>query len=253
MPERRAVPVTLAIDAGNTRLKWATHDGRRWVRTGWVATAKAATLKRPLATLKFIDRVIISNVAGAALRATLQRILPKGLRVEWVRSRAAQCGVRNGYARPAQLGCDRWSALIGAHHLHRGAVVVVNAGTALTVDALTADGVFVGGIIVPGAELMRNALARNTAGLRRRPGEFSFFPDNTGDAIMSGAVNALCGAIERIAHNLECGGGQAPLCLLSGGAAALIAPQLNLELKVVDNLVLEGLAVMAREMKRSVR
>ena len=109
------------------------------------------------------------------------------------------------------------------------------------------DGVFVGGIIVPGAELMRRALARDTAGLRRRPGVFSFFPDNTGDAIVSGAVNALCGAIERMARNLEAGGGQEVLCVLSGGAAGLIAPQLNLELKVVDNLVLEGLSVICRD------
>ena len=172
--------------------------------------------------------------------------LPPAPAVRWIRSAAMQCGVRNGYARPAQLGCDRWAALIGAHRLHRGAAVVVNAGTALTADALTADGVFVGGIIVPGAELMRSALARDTAGLRRQSGAFSFFPDNTGDAIMSGAINALCGAVERVARNLEDGGGQAPACVLSGGAAALIAPHLNLEVKVVDNLVLEGLAVIAR-------
>ena len=63
---------------------------------------------------------------------------------------------------------------------------------------------------------------------------------------LSGAINALCGAVERVARNLEDGGGQAPACLLSGGAAALIAPQLNLAVKVVDNLVLEGLALIAR-------
>jgi type III pantothenate kinase len=180
------------------------------------------------------------------LRAALKQALPVTPAAHWIRSAPAQCGVRNSYARPAQLGCDRWAALVGAHALCRGAAVVVNAGTALTVDALTADGVFVGGIIVPGVELMRNALARDTAGLRRRPGTFSFFPDNTGDAIMSGAVNALCGAVERVARHLQEGGGVAPVCLLSGGAAGLLAPQLNLEVKVVDNLVLEGLLVMAR-------
>jgi type III pantothenate kinase len=236
----------LAIDAGNTRIKWGLNDGSGWLKSGWTETLRAARLRRVFAALPPVDTIVISNVAGAVLRTALGCVLPAAPAALWIRSMAAQCGVSNSYARPARLGSDRWAALIAAHHLHRGAAVVVNAGTALTADALTADGVFVGGIIVPGAELMRAALARDTAGLRRRPGAFSFFPDNTGDAIMSGAVNALCGAVERIARNLEDAGGRAPACLLSGGAAALIAPHLNLEVKVVDNLVLDGLAVIAR-------
>jgi type III pantothenate kinase len=235
----------LAIDAGNTRIKWGLHDGARWLKSGWVPTAQASRLRGVFAALPAVTAVLISNVAGARLRGELASVLPVAVRVRWLKSAAAQCGVRNGYAEPARLGCDRWSALIAAHRLHEGAAVVVNAGTALTADALTADGVFVGGIIVPGVELMRAALARDTAGLKRRAGEFSFFPDNTGDAIISGAVNALCGAVERVARHLEQGGGLSPVCLLSGGAAALLARQLNLEVKVVDNLVLEGLAVIA--------
>ena len=125
------------------------------------------------------------------------------------------------------------------------AAVVVNAGTALTVDALTGDGVFAGGMIVPGAELMRKALAGNTDALKLRPGGYRFFPGTTGDAIMSGAINASCGAIERMARFLQDAGQAAPLCVLSGGGAALLAPCLNLEVKVVDNLVLEGLLTIA--------
>jgi type III pantothenate kinase len=159
----------------------------------------------------------------------------------------AQCGVRNSYDDPAQLGCDRWAALIGARRLYAGPAVVVDAGTALTADALTGDGVFVGGIIVPGAELMRKALAEHTAALKPQPGKFSFFPDTTGDAIMSGAIDALAGAIERMARFLEEAGEPQPACVLSGGGAALIEPYLNLEVKVVDNLVLEGLLTIARE------
>jgi type III pantothenate kinase len=236
----------LAIDAGNTRVKWGLHDGRRWLKTGWIKTAQASRLARDFRTLPPAGAIIVSNVAGTALRTALKRVLPPAPRAQWIRSEAMQCGVRNGYAAPRRLGCDRWAALIGAHHVHQGPVVVVNAGTALTVDAMTEDGVFVGGIIVPGAELMRAALARGTAALPRQSGAFSFFPDNTGDAIMSGVISALCGAVERIARNLELGCGQAPRCLLSGGGANLIAPQLNLEVKVMDNLVLEGLAVIAR-------
>ena len=238
-------PRVLAIDAGNTRIKWGWHDGGSWRTRAWVATAQASRLKAAFARLPRPRIIVISNVAGAALREKLRRALPAAESVLWIKSERMQCAVRSSYARPAQLGCDRWAALIGAYRLFGTASVVVNAGTALTVDALTADGVFAGGMIVPGAELMRKALADNTAALKLRPGAFSFFPDATGDAIMSGAINASCGAIERMARFLEEAGHATPLCVISGGGAALLAPYLNLEVKLVDNLVLEGLLTVA--------
>ena len=125
--------------------------------------------------------------------------------------------------------------------------MVVSAGTTMTVDALTADGVFLGGMIVPGADLMRAALARGTAGLRPRGGKFAFFPARTADAIESGAINALAGAVERMLRFMEEAGQAQPLTLVSGGAAQLVAPQLNGTVEVVDNLVLEGLVRIALE------
>ena len=250
MDEERALPGTegniLAIDAGNTRVKWGVHDGARWREQSWIETARAHELASAFAALPPLEAVVASNVAGAALQAQLASVLPPRPQPRWIRSERMQCGVRNSYDDPLQLGCDRWAALIGAWRLHGGPAVVVNAGTALTVDALCADGVFAGGIIAPGAELMRRALAANTDALKLQPGKFSFFPDSTGDAIMSGVIDALTGAIERMARFLEETGQAAPLCVLSGGGASLIEPHLNLELKVVDNLVLEGLLTIAR-------
>jgi type III pantothenate kinase len=237
----------LAIDAGNTRIKWGAHDGTRWLKPAWVDTARANGLKAALADLAPPQAIVVANVGGAALREKILRSLPSKPAPRWIKSARAQCGVSNSYDDPAQLGCDRWAALIGAYRLYGGPALVVNAGTALTVDALAGDGVFVGGMIVPGAELMRKALAANTAALKLQPGGFSFFPHTTGDAIMSGAINALAGAIERMARFLEESGRAAPWCVLSGGGAALIAPHLNFEVKVVDNLVLEGLLTIAHE------
>jgi type III pantothenate kinase len=235
----------LAIDAGNSRIKWGLHDDGRWRARGWVATTRAGELKAKFARLPAPRAIVISNVAGAALREKLRRVLPAAPAPRWIKSARRQCGVSSSYAAPVQLGCDRWAALIGAYRMFGTAAVVVNAGTALTVDALTGDGVFAGGIIVPGAELMRKALAGNTAALKLRKGGFAFFPDATGDAIMSGAINASCGAIERMARFLEEAGQAVPLCVLSGGGAGLLAPHVNLEVKLVDNLVLEGLLTIA--------
>lgn len=238
----------LAIDAGNTRVKWGLADDGGWVRRGWLATADAANLGGSCAGLPAPQRIIVSNVAGVEARAAIARALaPFDVEPLWITSRAQQCGVRSGYADPAQLGCDRWAALIAAWKLHGRACVVINAGTTMTVDALSGEGVFLGGFIVPGADLMRSALDRGTAQLKKREGAFAFYPDNTADAIMSGALNALAGAVDRMAGYLTQTVKRAPLIVLSGGAADALRPLLEGEIERVDNLVLDGLMHIARE------
>jgi type III pantothenate kinase len=237
----------LAIDAGNSRIKWGLADGERWVHQSWVPSAEAATLGAALAGITKPDRIVVSNVAGSTVAAHIAEALaPFGVEPHWIKSEVQRCGVRSGYGDPAQLGTDRWAGLIGAWHLFNGPCVVANAGTTMTVDALSGEGVFLGGFIVPGIELMRAALAGSTAQLRIEQGSFGYFPDRTGDAIMSGAINALAGSIERMLRFMaETGEGDA-LIVLSGGEAGWLAPRLNARFEVVDNLVLEGLACMAR-------
>lgn len=229
----------LAIDAGNTRIKWGLHDGEKWTGQGVLPTAESERLREVVTPA---ERAVVANVAGERVRETLAAALAAtGAETEWVVSRAEQCGVRSGYAEPAQLGPDRWAALIAARHLYAGPCVVVNAGTTMTVDALSAESIFLGGFIVPGYGLMRDALAGNTAHLALREGGFSFFPDNTGDAIASGALNALAGAVDRMCRYVVETGEDEPIVVLSGGNAALLEPLLNGRPQVVDNLVLEGL------------
>jgi type III pantothenate kinase len=231
----------LAIDAGNSRIKWGlAEDG--WIDRGTVLTADAPALEQALAHLPAIDRVIVTNVAGEPAARAIQTAVSRfGVGVDAVVPRAEQCGVRSSYADPAQLGPDRWAALIGTRALFEGPCVVVNAGTTMTVDALSGEGVFLGGCIVAGYEVMRGSLAANTARLKLQQGGFSFFPDNTGDAIASGALNALAGAVDRmVRYMLDVGEGE-PLVMLSGGDANLVAPLLSHRVQVVDNLVLEGL------------
>lgn len=235
----------LAIDAGNSRIKWGLHEDGSWRAQGWVPTQRASRLARAWAGFERPDAVIAANVAGAQVARALAAAARRFRRpLRFVRSAAVQCGVRNSYA-IRQLGADRWAALIGAWHLQRGPCVVVNAGTTVTVDALDRGGVYLGGMIVAGADLMREALARNTARLRPRGGRFAFFPSCTADAIESGVVNAHAGAIERMVRFMRQAGEAAPLTLLSGGAAQVIAPQVNGAVEVVDNLVLEGLVRIA--------
>ncbi len=236
----------LAIDAGNTRVKWGVHDGSRWTHQSAIATSRAPELAAEWPKLPAPDTVIISNVAGAAVAAVLAAALAQtGAKPCWITSVRVQCGVTNGYDDPGQLGCDRWAALIGAWRICGGPCVVVTAGTAVTVDALTGKGVFSGGLIVPGMELMLRSLATHTAGLSVPRGRYSPFPRNTADAMVTGALDALCGAVERTARRMLESGEAEPHCVLSGGLAPELASRLTLPLRLVDNLVLEGLLTIA--------
>jgi type III pantothenate kinase len=168
-----------------------------------------------------------------------------GAALRVIRPAASQLGVTNGYREPTQLGSDRWAALIAAHHAARGHKLVVCAGTALTIDALTAEGQFLGGLIVPGPTLMRRALERGTAALRMTEGAFAEFPSSTPEAITSGAVQACIGAIMRM-HDAMTKRGCAPeRIVLSGGAAGDLTPYLAAEYTIHENLVLDGLALIA--------
>jgi len=229
----------LCIDSGNTRLKWGLRDGAAWAAQGAVAHALVPTLDLPQAPA----RIVACNVAGGAGAAAIAALAQRcGVAVEWVHSRAQQCGVINRYDAPEQLGADRWAALIGARALHAGACIVVNCGTATTIDLLDAAGVFQGGLILPGLDMMRAALADSTADLPTARGEVRELPRNTFDAIASGAVEATLGAIERMSRRPASANFSV---LLSGGAAPALAPHLELPHRVVDNLVLEGVARIA--------
>lgn len=234
----------LAIDCGNSRLKWGLHGQGRWIRTGIAPVSGLTGLRRTWGKLPPVETVVVANVAGPSVRRDLDRALPgRAVAAIWVTAKRDQCGVTNGYAKPAQLGADRWAALIGAWTMLRGPCLVVAAGTATTVDVLRGDGTFAGGMILPGLELMKRSLADNTAGLPLARGRFSMTPSNTADAIESGCLLAQAGAISRVFATLEPGSA----CVLAGGAADRLAPHLGIPVRVADNLVLEGLVRIARE------
>jgi len=237
----------LLVDAGNTRIKWAlAEDGAApgdWCAHGAVPHAELDRLAA--AWLGHgVRAAIVSNVGGAALREGLSSLLP-AVPVEWFASGPARAGLRNGYRDPAQLGSDRFAAAIGARTLEPGkALVVATCGTATTIDAVSADGRFIGGMILPGLGLMAASLARGTAQLPHAAAGAApppLFADNTLDAIASGCLAAQAGAIERAvaAHRAEC-------CIVSGGAAAHVAPALALPYRLAENIVLVGLHAVAR-------
>ncbi len=236
---RHSAPM-IAIDAGNTRIKWGLHDGTGWADKGVIATSDAPWLGNAAAEWPARARIVICNVAGAAVEARISAALAgRHADIAWLHASAEACGVRNTYECPEQLGADRWAALIGARGQHATACLVVCAGTATTVDLLAADGEFRGGLILPGFDLMRAALAGNTAQLPFAEGEYRSAPRNTMDAIVSGCLNAQAGAIERMFAGIAAAPGAR--CLLTGGSATRLAPCLNIPFSLADSLILDGL------------
>jgi type III pantothenate kinase len=249
----------LAIDIGNTRLKWARyaapHPGAVLLQHGAVFLETIDAL----AETEWKDMPAPSSmlgcvVAGDAVRRRVEEQLELwDIEPHWVVPSSREAGLTNGYEHPSRLGADRWVALAGARsrvlaHVQAGGkpkpALVVMVGTAVTVDALDAEGHFLGGLIIPGFGLMQQALESGTAGLKVPTGEVVDFPTNTSDALMSGGANAIAGAIERQARRLEKRTGQEPLLLMTGGAAPKLAPITDLSFETVETLIFEGLLLM---------
>jgi len=236
----------LAIDAGNSRVKWGWHDGRGWSSLSTVSLIEFAAANHDInpfaATHENPQQIVISNVAGEGAHQLLinwTRIFDA--EPLWLKGEAERCGVTSRYERPDQLGPDRWAALVAARALHSGACLVVNAGTATTADVLSAEGEFLGGLILPGVDLMRFVLHEHTGRLPLQEGRFVRTPRNTIDAIETGCRHAQAGAVERMARVA----GDGALCLVSGGAGMALVEQLGIPCRYVENLVLEGLARIA--------
>ena len=250
----------LLVDAGNTRVKWALVSGGDWLCSGALPSGQVDRLALQIADhtarltsgtgLHDIRQIWASNVAGEECARHIRNIGAEiSVEPHFIVAGEMQCGVRNGYSTPSLLGSDRWAALIAAWHLVRRDCLVVDTGTATTIDALSAQGEFVGGLILPGVELMQRSLANAASQLKPAPGEYAPFPRNSADAICSGAIQASCGAIERQYDLL--GDDSAPL-LLSGGTARMLLPYLAEKCfgappRIVDNMVLQGLLLIARE------
>ncbi|MGA1325729.1 MAG: type III pantothenate kinase [Rubrivivax sp.] len=248
----------LAIDIGNTRLKWALFDaeqpGARVLRHGAVFLEHVETLADgEWQSLQAPQHMLGCNVAGDGVRKRVEEQLEIwDLAPRWVSSSAQAGGVTNGYDHPGRLGTDRFVSHVGARwRVTRSGrdepVLVVMIGTAVTVDAMDAQGRFLGGLILPGHGIMLRALESGTAGLRVPTGEVVQFPTNTSDALTSGGTYAITGAIERMRRHIEARCGQPPRTLVTGGAGWKVSPYLDIPHELVDALIFDGLLVLQAE------
>ena len=246
----------LLVDIGNSRVKWARlgPDGlgqqsassyAGWTEVDWRAALFAGGR---------VERVLAASVARPAAAAALDAAASRatGRPAQFVATTRAAAGVLNGYANPGLLGVDRWLAVIGSYARVGGACVVADIGTAATIDVVSGDGRHQGGYIVPGQRLMVTALLGSTGDLAAHhaasgtAGTHAGFADNTREAIERGCRLSLAALVDRSLSEAELSLGERCRLLLTGGGAAEVLPELRRAAEHVPDLVLRGLAELAR-------
>jgi type III pantothenate kinase len=257
----------LLLDAGNTRLKWAVSERGRFVQQGAFAYAWQALSEQfeaqwaALLASHPIKKLVLCNVAGERLESALQHWLDDRvnqempfqetapLTIEPVTAQAQAFGVKCAYEEPAQLGADRWAALVAARHHIAGACCVIDAGTALTIDVLNDEGVHVGGVIAPGMAIMRQSLQMNTAQVDADDtvNATLFSVRNTAAAVQAGIMAAAVGAVRQVLAQCRKQGLQTPVCVVTGGDAQALLPNLPGQSVLETEWVLKGLAIIAGE------
>ena len=245
-------PNVLLVDIGNTNLKWA------WLKAGRRSPVEAASYNQDgivalasqcWGSAEWPERLLIASVAGQQIAQSLTQwsLDQWRLEPEFLVSQAAALGVQNGYREPERLGIDRWLTLVALRQQERGAVCVVDCGTAITIDVMDAQGCHLGGLILPGFVMMRESLLGCT--------QLPQLPDSnyggllaldTADAISAGSVQATAALIERVVTETGQKLGGLPRVVLTGSDAPRLMNALKLEFEIDRELVMRGLAVVAQ-------
>ncbi|MCL6270017.1 type III pantothenate kinase [Sansalvadorimonas sp. 2012CJ34-2] len=236
----------LDIDAGNTRVKWRYLVDGKSHKAGAFANDSSNALVEMIADSVdgAVDLCRMASVRAPkereSLRASLENVF--GVSPALPDPESGIGGVHFPDADPCRLGDDRWLAMLGARkHYPDGPVVVIDSGTALTLDAVDANGVFQGGLITPGVNTMLKSMV-DAADLLVLPDEKEFsrsLAKNSVQAVLNGALSMAASLIEREVQRFN---SQARV-VLCGGDARMLAEQMNIPVEYCPELVFEGLEV----------
>ena len=247
----------MLLDVGNSAVKWATEndggleDGGRFYYRDAGFTRSADRAWGGLPAPRFLA---VASVAGEGVEHEISAWVGKswGVAPRFIRASKQAAGVTNGYREPQALGADRWAAIVAACHDTENPVCVIDCGTAITLDVVDADGIHQGGLIAPGLDMMKRSLAKETAAIGPLPlaaaGMRFLLYRNTADGVDSGVMH-MCGAlIDRVMEEVFAGYGPDLDVVITGGDAGRILPLLRRPPRYDRDLVLKGVAILAREM-----
>ncbi len=238
----------LELDCGNTRVKWRVRNNTAIVMRGLFLTQEGfdASTNQELKRLG-LERVLIGSVLGDEFARKLASwaITQLGINPEFAVSEPYSNGVTNGYQQPEKLGVDRWLAILATSAHAKAARVIVDCGSAITVDLVTSQGEHLGGYIAPGLRLMRESLESKTASIRLGQIGYpeNYFPGrNTVAAIKSAELAMISGLVEQAKAVLKNYDTSDARLLVTGGDGEWLVAMLK-EGTYQEDLVLDGLQI----------
>lgn len=240
----------LELDIGNTRIKWRLLAGQGKAEFAAGVETDLQSLTVELLGGATVSRVRASCVRPQALTDSIQNWSRKNwqLPAELAQVKRSCGGVTVQYEDVSRLGVDRWLAMLAAFEAADSSCMVVDCGTALTIDLLDKSGVHQGGYIVPGLVLGPKSLLANTeirvSDITRIHAED---PGNSTEAaIFNGNLLMLRSFIERVAAALKSHSDGAAVVFFTGGDAELFASRVDLsgaDIVPIPTLVMDGLAI----------
>lgn len=246
----------LELDMGNTRIKWRVRNESGKVARGSILSAapwsllaeQVANTLTDLGQGARLTRVVVASVLGGLRNQEFRGWCESeyALSPQFAKSEPMMRGVINGYKIPGQLGVDRWLAILAGYAAVHQACVIVDCGSALTVDLVDRQGLHLGGYIAPGLQLMRRALLLDTAGVLVGDGLslLSMVPGRDTESAVSAAQGAMIfGLIERALVHLQGLVGSTPVTLvITGGDSQSLLTHFP-EALWLPELVLDGLVL----------
>lgn len=234
----------LELDVGNSAIKWRLMDGEHRRGAGRARDIDELAVLVPEAACVWVASVA-DDARNQALRALFES---RGAGVQFAESVPARAGVRSAYSDVARMGVDRWLAMLAAYHQCRRACVVIDAGSALTVDLVDAGGQHLGGYIIPGANMMLQALSQNTGRVRFNAVDLpSDAPGvSTEECVHHGKWLALVGSVQRVLLDAASRWPQGFSVVVAGGDGAQIAALMGDSARawlIRPELVMDGLAL----------
>lgn len=233
----------LAFDIGNRRLKWGCWDGSTFAAAGALDWRAADDLQQVPAERP--ARVVACSVAEPQAAQRVDQLCRSRWKMvpAYLTTSRRLGNVTCAYDDPAELGVDRWAALLGAHALYSGDLCIIDCGTAVTLDVITAGGEHLGGAITPGLAAMRTALDRDAHRLIDTPAVPEVLARNTASGIHGGTLMGLAGAIERLIAEAERLSGLSLQCVLTGGDGPVLKERIGRDCVLQPHLVLHGLLI----------
>ena len=261
-----SIQTFLLVDVGNSRLKWNVWQqgvlqfSRETQRADYIDRSIADVLDDQWGNIDdTIQEIFVANVAGDTVAKQIETwcVDHWGIHPRFAETNIRFQSVKNGYHNYNELGVDRWLAVIAAHQVYPDQdVIVIDCGTAITVDTVARDGQHHAGPIIPGRQMMFQALATNTADLNdvsENNMSESVVVNNTQKAIVSGVNFAISSALDAVVSEMRQrlineNSANKIVTMVTGGAAETVMSLTQIkDFTVKPDLVLTGLRLVAVE------